>query len=119
FMASAYDSQRNRMVIFGGQVGNFTSCSYNDTYALDLDTMKWKQLDDGAHKAPETRILAHLTYDAEGDRYLLFGGHADIAAMNDLWAFDPNTNAWSKVHIADKAETGAGCNNAVPVGCDV
>lgn len=121
YLASTYDSKRNRMVIFGGQSGNFTSCSFNDIWALDLTTMKWDRLDDGEGKAPETRFHAHMVYDPTGDRYILFGGHADIAAMNDLWSFDPNTNKWDKLHIADVAvaDPYGACDNIQPVGCDV
>ncbi|MEQ1565837.1 MAG: kelch repeat-containing protein [Myxococcota bacterium] len=119
YLASAYDSKRNRLVVFGGQSGNFTSCSFNDIYALDLNTLEWRQLDDGSAKAPETRFHAHLQYDAERDQYLMFGGHADIGAMNDLWSFDPETEKWDKVHIADvlTADPYAACDNIVSPGC--
>jgi Galactose oxidase, central domain len=118
YLAVTHDPVRNRMVVFAGQSGDFVSCSYNDLYALDLDTLKWKQLHDGDGKAPETRFHSHLQYDPAGDRYLMFGGHADIGAMNDLWAFDPETDKWDKVREADILTTAPGtCSNAVSPGC--
>jgi hypothetical protein len=119
YLGTAYDSKRNRLVVFGGQSGDFVSCSYNDIYALDLGTLEWERLHDGSGRAPETRFHAHLQYDATSDRYLMFGGHADIGAMNDLWGFDPNTNKWEKVHEADilEADPYAACDNIVSPGC--
>lgn len=118
YLGVTHDPVRNRMIVFGGQSGDFVSCSYNDIYALDLDTLKWTQLHDGGGKAPETRFHASLTYDPVGDRYLMFGGHADVGAMNDLWSFDPETKKWDKEREADILETAPGtCSNTVSPGC--
>jgi hypothetical protein len=124
FLGSLHDTKRNQIVIFGGQSGDFVSCSYNDLYALDLDTLAWTELHAGSSgpggaKVPETRFHPHLQYDATNDRYLMFGGHADIGAMNDLWAYDPNEGKWSKVKEADLLETdpNSACDNIVSPGC--
>jgi hypothetical protein len=111
FLGSLHDTKRNKLVVFGGQIGDLFSQAYNDTYALDLDTLKWTQLHDGeTTPVPSTRMHAGFAYDAPRDRYLLFGGHTDLGDMNDLWAMDPESHVWSRVYIADTF-------NDVPLGC--
>jgi len=105
FFGSAHDTVRNNLVVFGGQIGNFSSLAYNDLFSLDLDTGVWSELDSGT--GPSTRMHAHLTHDATRDRYLLFGGHTDIGDANDLWAFDPTGGGWSTIYAGDTF-TGAG-----------
>ena len=98
------------MVLFAGQVGNFWDLAYNETYALDIDTLEWTELNDGS-AAPSTRMHPHLTYDSERDRYLMFGGHTDIGDGNDLWEMDPDSGTWSEIRIADEfTGEGLGCN---------
>jgi hypothetical protein len=110
FLGEAWDSQRRRLVIFAGQVGDYWSASYNETYALDIDTLEWTELNDGGG-APATRMHPHLTYDSDRDRYLMFGGHTDIGDGNDLWEMDPDSGTWSMVRSADEfTGDGLGCN---------
>ncbi len=110
FMAYTHDSQRNRLIVFGGQVGDFTTPSYSDLYALDLKTGAWTQLHAGGGGAPSGRFSATLSYDTDGDRYLLFGGHADLGVTNDIWFFEPNSGAWLQVAGGDSFTLG-------PLGC--
>jgi N-acetylneuraminic acid mutarotase len=110
FMAYTYDSSRNRLVIFGGQVGDFVTAAFNDLYALDLGTMTWSQLHDGNGTAPSGRFSALMVYDAERDRYLMTGGHADLGTANDVWAFNPTSNTWSSLQNGDQFTGGSlGC----------
>lgn len=114
FFDTTYDSVRNRLILFAGQKGDFSSLAYNDLYALDLDTMVWEQLHDGSgSNVPSTRMHPQMNYDATRDLYLCFGGHTDNGDMNDLWVFDPTTpeNEWTMAYEAD-VFTGVG------LGCD-
>ncbi|MCA9490363.1 MAG: hypothetical protein KC621_10575, partial [Myxococcales bacterium] len=109
FLGEAWDPVRKRIVLFHGQVGDFWSLAYDETYAVDVTTGEFVELNDGTG-APSTRMHAHATYDALRDRYLLFGGHTDIGDGNDLWAMDPETGAWSEVRPADTfTGNGLGC----------
>ena len=110
FLAEVWDPQRKRLVLFGGQVGDYWSLAYNETYALDVTTGQWSQLNDG--DGPSTRMHGHLLYDNQRDRYLLFGGHTDIGDGNDLWSMDPDSGEWSPIREADSF-TGEplGCND--------
>ena len=43
-----------------------------------------------------------MVYDSRADRVLLFGG-AELSAnagLNDLWAYDYETNTWTERHPA-------------------
>ncbi len=110
FVAYAYDSSRDRLIVFGGQVGDFVSPGLNDLYALDLATGTWSLLHDGSGTAPSGRFSAMMSYDAEADRYVVFGGHADPGVTNDVWAFSPADGGWTELAGGDSF-TGA------PLGC--
>ncbi len=100
YMAYTHDTSRNALVAFGGQVGDFVSAANRDLYSLDLATGVWSLLSDGAN-GPDGRFSSLMTYDADGDRYLMMGGHADPGVANDLWAFDRNAGTWSQLYTGD------------------
>ena len=110
FVAYTHDSRRNRLVVFGGQVGDFVSPGLSDLYALDLGTLAWTRLHDGGSGAPSGRFSSLMTYDAAGDRYLITGGHADPGVVNDVWAFSPETGSWTELAGGDRFTGGGlGC----------
>ena len=109
FLGETYDPVRKRIILFAGQVGDYWSYAYNDTYALDVETGEWTQLNSG--DGPSTRMHPHAVYDHERDQYLLFGGHTDIGDGNDLWSMDPDTGEWTLFREADAfTGEGLGCN---------
>ena len=101
FLGEAWDPNRREMILFGGQVGNYWDLAYNETYALNIDTLEWTRLNRGNKNSPSTRMHAQLTYDPVGERVLLFGGHTDIGDANDLWELDSETGKWSLLREAD------------------
>ena len=110
FFGSAWDPAGKFIYLFGGQVGDFSSLAFQDTWALDVTTGAWTQVDDGTGRAPSTRMHAGLVWDADSARLLLFGGHTDIGDGNDLWTFDPASPGWDKVVQGDRfTESGLGC----------
>ncbi len=110
WVAYTYDAMRNRLVVFGGQIGDFITPSENDTYALDLTTNTWSQLHDGGGTAPSGRFSSAMTYDSVNDRYVVMGGHADLGVTNDVWSFNPTDNTWTMLHAGDTFTGGAlGC----------
>ena len=109
FMGYTHDVSRNALIAFGGQLGDFVTASNRDLYSLDLASGVWSLLDDGT-AGPVGRFSSLMTYDADGDRYLMMGGHADLGVANDIWAYDPNASAWSQVYVGDTFTGGAlGC----------
>jgi len=110
FFGTTYDGQRNRLMLFAGQTGDFSSLAYNDLFALDLSSGEWSELHGGGISAPFTRMHPHLQYDSNRDRLILFGGHTDIGDDNDVWAFPGDGDEWQLLNEADRFTGG-------PLGC--
>lgn len=93
----AYDPVTDRVVLFGG-VGTGDE-HLADTWAYDLDTDTWTELE--ATLAPAGRTYGAMTYDAIGERLLLFGGANGVweaeAVLDDTWAFDVATSTWTEL----------------------
>ncbi len=108
FFGSAHDTERNKLWVFAGQVGDFQSLAYNDLYSLDLNAGTWTMEHSGGSTAPFTRMHPHLLFDAARDRVVLFGGHTDIGDGNDLWKFEDGS--WDFIYEADRfTGNGLGC----------
>ena len=86
-----FDSQANRLVLFGGQRDGTTP--YNDTWVLENATglggiPKWiRRGADGATGSPPRRAYASGAYDRSDDRLIVFGGYAFTPPpyLNDTW----------------------------------
>ncbi len=89
--AMAYDSQSDRIVLFGGYTGAFNA----ETWAYNLNANTWTNLNPATH--PTARMYHAMAYDAESDRIVLFGGNGG-SDTNDTWAFDYNSNTWAFVN---------------------
>lgn len=102
FHAMAYDSDRGRAVLFGGQTGNQFD---GDTW--EWDGVDWTQISDAG---PSARDACTATYDSSRKRLVLFGGESvdsagEIVVMGDTWEF--SAGIWTKV-----ADTGPGSNDS-------
>ena len=99
-VGSTFDADRRRLLVYGG-VASFFATSFADLWALDVTVPEWTRLHDGTGTAPDGRFFPSIAW--EGDRTLLFGGHdaTDLGNRNDLWAFDPETNAWDELAAGD------------------
>lgn len=110
FTGTTIDPTRNRMVLFAGQLGDFQSLAYNDTFALDLRSGEWTELENGGDNAPFTRMHPHILYDDARDRIVLFGGHTDIGDDNDLWEMAAEGGTWRLIGEGDRfTGVGFGC----------
>ena len=92
--AMAYDSESDRVVLFGGTDSNF---DLGDTWAYDLNTNAWTNMDPATR--PGARGYHALAYDSQSDRIVLFGGKTDNkqrGISDETWAYDLNANAWTK-----------------------
>ena len=77
--AIAYDSARQRVVLFGGQSGS----PLNDTWAWD-GTL-WTQVED---IGPPARSAHSLAFDSVRQRVVLFGGLSGSTVLGDTWEWD-------------------------------
>ncbi|MFW9890759.1 MAG: Kelch repeat-containing protein [Candidatus Thorarchaeota archaeon] len=90
----AYDSMRDRMVLFGGMRDINTNDRLNDTWLYNTNTDTWTEV--LPTLAPSERRAHGMVYDSESDRFIIFGGE-DGDVLNDTWAFDPGTNLWTQM----------------------
>lgn len=100
--AMAYDSRRDRAMIFGGLDGNQILGDLQEGQfrlprrkqiesSREPMTIWWRtpKLDDNAPK-PAPRYGHSLVYDVERDKFVLFGGFSEShQPLNDLWQFTP------------------------------
>lgn len=99
---AVYDSADNRVILHGG-LGR--GGSLDDTWALDMETLVWAELETTGGPAP-ARFTHAAAYDPAGGRMLVFGGNQgpsviDIEPSNDVWALDLATNTWADVTPAE------------------
>jgi N-acetylneuraminic acid mutarotase len=111
FHASALDSSRDRLVVFGGADAATISAGtgyFRDLWALGLESLDWEELSDGSG-GPAGRFSPQLVFETSSAAYLLFGGHddGDLGNRNDTWSFDPTNERWSAVAGEDSLLSGA------------
>ncbi len=93
-LAMAYDSARQRVLMFGGfQPQTSSGCGiapakyYNDLWAWNGAT--WTELATVGAK-PAARMGMGMAYDSIRDRVVLFGGQGLGVPFTDTWEFDGN-----------------------------
>ena len=101
----AYDAESDRTIFFIGCRFDLTDKPFDcvpasETWAYDFDTNTWTNMEPA--EAPYGPLEARMVYDAESDRMILFGGWdpknlTDDGAFNETWAYDYNTNMWTKM----------------------
>jgi N-acetylneuraminic acid mutarotase len=103
----ALDSQRGRMLLFGGRQRNAADTGWDnfaDAWALDLAAGTWEALGSSGTQ-PSPRSSATAVYDPGKDRLLVFGGNTStsgltLTGVGDLYALDLATLAWSRIDAA-------------------
>ena len=90
--AMAYDSESDRIVLFGGATGPFPSSEFGDTWTYDYDSRTWTNMSPA--NGPPSRRAHAAAYDAQSDRVIIFSGYI---GKNDTWAYDDNTNTWTNM----------------------
>jgi hypothetical protein len=102
----AYDSLRNRIVVFGGE--NDRGKWLNDTWTYDVSANTW------ANGTPATSPPAinfpRIVYDSVARRMLLFGlcpgSCPPTGSPAQVWSYDPDGNHWA-LRWAGQGGTGA------------
>ncbi len=87
----AYDSESDRVVLFGGHYSRKTGDT-SDTWEYDLNSDTWTQKSPVIQ--PQARRLQCMAYDSESDRIVLFGGYDTKTLFNDTWEYDLNSDTW-------------------------
>lgn len=89
---TAYDSESDRVILFGGNLAppgsNFLS---DETWGYDTNADAWQNLE--PITGPSSRFVHAMAYDVGSDRIILYGGI--LAEGPETWAYDLNSNAWT------------------------
>lgn len=88
-----YDPVDHRLIIFGG-IGQ--SGLLNDTWAFNLNTLSWTQLNTvGA--VPDPRLGHDAVYDPVGQQMVIWAGQQGSRFFNDTWTLNLRTLEWRNV----------------------
>jgi hypothetical protein len=90
--AMAYDSESDRVILFGGGQVPFAS---NETWAYDYQDNNWTNMNPIVK--PSSRAEHAMVYDSLNDRVILFGGWNLGPCFKDTWAYDYNNNTWKNM----------------------
>ncbi|MBG7610215.1 MAG: hypothetical protein IZT55_05035 [Anaerolineae bacterium] len=96
----AYDSESDRVVMWGGRPHE--ELGDTDIWAYDFNTDSWDSYK--VENGPSHRKTYHtMEYIPELDRIIVYGGVVLTSVMggdlgSDLWEYDLNNNAWTLVH---------------------
>ena len=93
FHAMAYDSQSDRVILFGGEID--MGPTSDETWAYDLDTNTWTNMNPATR--PSARAWHAMAYDSQSDRVILCGGYDSGTGNNETWAYDFDTNTWTQM----------------------
>lgn len=92
--AMAYDSQNDKIILFGGGIG--TGIGNNETWTYDYNANKWTKMTPS--KSPSARWYHDMSYDSRDDRIILFGGDTTGNLLSDeTWVYDYNKNQWTNM----------------------
>jgi len=94
YSVMAYDSVRDRMLLFGGVDSSETP--FDALWAYDLSRDTWTELKPTGPR-PAARAWHSMAFDNEAGILVLFGGGRTRSAYtNEVWTFDPQTDTWSQ-----------------------
>ncbi len=92
---AVYDPNGHQMVIWAGQQA---SRFFNDTWALDLSRLEWRDLSPPSSARPQARYGAGAVFDPLERAMVQFAGFTDLSQrFNDTQVFDLDTNSWEEV----------------------
>ena len=86
-----YDSNRQRMVLYGGWDEYFAGDMFGDTW--EYDGSDWQEVITAT--SPPAMSAMSMAFDSHANKVVLFGGQDFAGEYNDTWEYD-GTN-WSQV----------------------
>lgn len=88
-----YDSESDRLITFGGD--DFSNL-FDDTWAYDYESNTWTKM--SPPRSPSARSFYAMAYDEGSDRVILFGGFDALdELLGDTWAYDYDSDTWTRV----------------------
>jgi N-acetylneuraminic acid mutarotase len=96
---AAYDIKADRVIVFGGEIDPDHGLS--DTWTYDITANTWVKMSPAQCPCGGEGPMA---YDSASDRMIFYagnsapGGISNLAAANQTWAYDYNTDTWTDLH---------------------
>ena len=94
---AAYDSLRDRVVLWGGGSADFDPM--NEVWSYDANSDTWLFHEKASAMAPPARVGSEMVYDASADKLVVFGG-LDLGTGSyfaETWLLDMETESWTQV----------------------
>jgi hypothetical protein len=107
--SAIFDPTQNRLVLFGGNSssGGVNYIPHNDTYALDLATATWTQLQTAG--APSPRLFAAPAYDSKRHAMIIVHGGDQNAFigpfLGDTWSLDLASLQWTQIDAGTPSQS--------------
>lgn len=101
YPAMVFSPESNQIIMFGGLelYSDFEGRLIGETWLYDLDQNHWTRVANDKH--PEPRSHHAMEYSTRNNKAVLFSGEIGSAysdqITDDLWIFDPISNAWESV----------------------
>jgi hypothetical protein len=92
---AVFDPKTRRLVNFAGFT---TSGRFDDTWSLEVDSLKWTKSEVQVH--PLKRCLHSAAVDEGQRKMYVFGGQSS-GNLNDLWSLDLDAYTWSELKTED------------------
>jgi hypothetical protein len=94
FHDMAYDSVNNKIVMYGGYIGNFIDSE--EAWEYDTATHTWSgPYIPSTRPGPKITRYHTMAYDSTNNRIVLFGGSGDSGYCNETWEYDAATHTWN------------------------
>ncbi|MBI2378256.1 MAG: hypothetical protein HYV07_29920 [Deltaproteobacteria bacterium] len=125
-MAFATNPATGQTFMFFGDRAEPMMCDFpvsdfvDDGWVFDPASGQWAEIILSGTR-PLKRARSAAVWDETSQRVILFGGRfragttGDYTWLNDLWAFDPTTNAWTELSAQDAGGAPSGRMNATLV----
>lgn len=101
---------KNQLYIFGGRQGiHMDETPLNDLYALDLDTMIWREIKT-VNDGPCCRSYHCIAAGKSDDSIYVFGGCGVSGRLSDVHCLNLNSMTWEEIMVTDKIKGRGGAN---------
>jgi cysteine-rich repeat protein len=99
WMAYGYDSDRDVLVVFGGD-DNDHKTTFDETW--EYNGTAWTQI--ATIGKPSPRWGAAMAFDETRDVFVLFGGFEPngVTLYSDTWEYNPATKTWTNIPLTTK-----------------
>lgn len=89
--AHAYDSEHNKLLIFGGSTEYVNNQWIYNNQTWEWDGEVWRNVSPPLQDSPNPRTSSGMAYDEERDVFVLYGGYGRSGALCDTWEWDGET----------------------------